>query len=122
MSGGHEDQRLCRTNYLNLFQNCDVPEEVSGTFDPEIDFEDDAVSHRLSYARRSRYERFYSVLSIYQLGERKSEPSMTFTRALKEISRVFKKRRKLRRLTGENISKNIPKSSKIHDYVLRDVM
>ena len=47
---------------------------------------------------------------------------MTFTRALKEISRVFKKRRKLRRLTGENISKNIPKSSKIHDYVLRDVM
>ena len=52
---------------------------------------------------------------------------MTFARAqssgvpLKELSRV-----KLRRLTREHISKNIPKSSKIPDYtrrahVLRDV-
>ena len=41
---------------LDLFQNCDVPEEVSVTFDPEIDLDDDAVG-------RSRYERFYSVRS-----------------------------------------------------------
>ena len=26
---------------LDLFQNCDVPEEVSGTFDPEVDLNDD---------------------------------------------------------------------------------
>ena len=41
---------------LDLFQNCDVPEEVSVTFDPEVDLNDDAVG-------RSRYERFYSVRS-----------------------------------------------------------
>ena len=41
---------------LDIFQNCDVPEEVSGTFDPEVDLNDDVVS-------RSRYERFYSVCS-----------------------------------------------------------
>ena len=45
----------------------------------------------------------------------------TYQGPLKELSRV-----KLRRLTGEHISKNIPKSSKIPDYtrpahVLRDV-
>ena len=28
---------------LDLFQNCDVPEEVSVTFDPEIDLDDDTV-------------------------------------------------------------------------------
>ena len=28
---------------LDLFQNCDVPEEVSVTFDPEVDLNDDAV-------------------------------------------------------------------------------
>ena len=39
---------------LDLFQNCDVPEEVSGTVDPEVDLNDDATG-------RSRYERFYSV-------------------------------------------------------------
>ena len=41
---------------LDLFQNCDVLEEVSVTFDTEIDLDDDAVG-------RSRYERFYSVRS-----------------------------------------------------------
>ena len=51
LSGCHEDQMT-----LDLFQNCDVPEEVSVTFDPEVD--DDAVG-------RSRYERFYSVRSNY---------------------------------------------------------
>ena len=55
------------------------------------------------------------------------EPSKMFTKAQssgvpwKELLRV-----KLGRLTREHISKNIPKSSKIHDYtrrahVLRDV-
>ena len=33
-----------------------MPEDVSGTFDPEVDLNDDAVD-------RSRYERFYSVRS-----------------------------------------------------------
>ena len=28
---------------LDLFQNCDVPEEISITFDPEVDLNDDAV-------------------------------------------------------------------------------
>ena len=41
---------------LDLFQNCDVLEEVSGTFDPEVDLNDDAVG-------RSRYERFCSARS-----------------------------------------------------------
>ena len=41
---------------LDLFQNCDVPEEIGGTFDPEVDLNDDAVG-------RSRYERFHSVRS-----------------------------------------------------------
>ena len=40
---------------LDLLQNCDVPEEVSITFNPEIDLDDDTVG-------RSHYERFYSVL------------------------------------------------------------
>ena len=35
-----------------------MPEEVSVTFDPEVDLSDDAVG-------RSRYERFYSVGSSY---------------------------------------------------------
>ena len=35
-----------------------MPEEASGTFDPEVDLNDDAVG-------RSRYERFYSVHSNY---------------------------------------------------------
>ena len=26
---------------LHLFQNCDVPEKVGGTFDPELDLNDD---------------------------------------------------------------------------------
>ena len=41
---------------LYSLQNCDVPEEVSVTFDPEIDLDYDTVS-------RSRYERFYAVCS-----------------------------------------------------------
>ena len=41
---------------LDLFQNFDVPEEVSVTFDAEIDADADAIG-------RSRYERFYSVCS-----------------------------------------------------------
>ena len=68
---------------LDLFQNCDLPEEISVTFDPEVDINDDAVS-------RSRYEQFYSVRSNYA----RSKSSKTFARAqssgipLKELSRV----------------------------------
>ena len=57
---------------LDLFQNCDVPEEVSVTFDPEVDLNDDAVG-------RSRYERFYSFRSNL-ICERKSKSSKTFVR------------------------------------------
>ena len=57
-SGCHEDQRLCRTNYIRFISNCDMPEEVSVTFDPKVDFNDDAVD-------RSHYEQFYSVRSNY---------------------------------------------------------
>ena len=28
---------------LDLFQNCDVPVEVSATFDPEVDLNDKAI-------------------------------------------------------------------------------
>ena len=41
---------------LDLFQNCDMSEEVNGTVDPEVDLNDYAFG-------RSRYERFYSVRS-----------------------------------------------------------
>ena len=69
-----------------------MPEEVSVTFDPEVDLNDDAVG-------RSRYERFYSVRNNYAR-ENLSTVFENFARAqssgvsLKEISRV-----KLRRLT-----------------------
>ena len=39
---------------IDFFQNCDVPQEVSGSFDPEVDLNDDAFG-------RSRFKRFYSV-------------------------------------------------------------
>ena len=55
LSQCHEDQRLCRTNYIT-FITFDVPEEKSVTFEQEVDLNDDAVG-------RSRYERFYSVRS-----------------------------------------------------------
>ena len=35
---------------LDLFQNCDVPEEVSRTFDSKVDLNDDAVG-RSCYTR-----------------------------------------------------------------------
>ena len=75
-----------------------MPEEVSVTFDPEIDLGDDAVG-------RSRYERFYSVRSNYEW------ENLTESSKAKSI---------------KHISKNSPKSSKIPDYtgrahVLRDV-
>ena len=41
---------------LDIFQNCDVPEEESLTFDPEVDLNDDAVG-------KARYERFFFVRS-----------------------------------------------------------
>ena len=58
---------------LDLFQNFNVPEEISVPFDPEVDLNDDAVG-------RSRYERFYSVRSSYasediSLRRRSREPS-----------------------------------------------
>ena len=37
VKNGDEDQRLEQIT-LDLFHNCDVPEKVSTTFDPEIDF------------------------------------------------------------------------------------
>ena len=66
-------QRSVEQITLDLFRNFDVPEEVSGTFDPEVDLNDDAVG-------RSRYERFYSVRSNYarenlSLRRRSREPS-----------------------------------------------
>ena len=57
---------------LDLFQNCDVPEEVNVTFDPEVDLNDDTIG-------RYRYERLYSARST--LCERKYMCSKTFSRA-----------------------------------------
>ena len=50
----------------DLFQNCDVPEEVTVTFDPEVDLNDNAVG-------RSCYKQFYFVHR--KLCERKSKSS-----------------------------------------------
>ena len=41
VKNSHEDQRLEQIT-LDLFQNCDLPGELSGTFDPEIDLNNDA--------------------------------------------------------------------------------
>ena len=49
-------QRSVEQITLDLFRNFDVPEEVSGTFDPEVDLNDDVVGG-------CRHERFYSVRS-----------------------------------------------------------
>ena len=73
LSGCHEDQRLCRRNYIRFISNCDVPEGVSISFDPEVDLNDDAI------LGRSRYERFYSVRSNYARAG-KSKSSKTFER------------------------------------------
>ena len=74
LSGCQEDQRLCGTNYIR-FISFYVSEEISVTFDPEVDLNDDAVG-------RSLYERFYSVGSNY-LRENLSHP-----RRSREPSRV----------------------------------
>ena len=84
---------------LDLFQNCDVPEEVSGTFD-QVDLNDGTVG-------RSRYERLYSVRTVIYARENMS--SKTFARAqssgvpLKELSRV-----KLRRKNSRTRFKEYP--------------
>ena len=54
---------------------CDVPEEVSVSFDPEVDLNDDAIG-------RSRYERFYSVRSNY------ARENLSIRRRSREPSRV----------------------------------
>ena len=72
----------------------------------------------LGSLRSGQRSQFYSVWS---------EPSKTFARALKKLSRVFKQSRKLRRLTRVHISKNIPVFqnswfSTRRAHVLRDVL
>ena len=60
---------------LDLFQNCDVAEEVSVTFDPEVDLNDDAFG-------RSAYK-FYSVRSNYV------RENLSFQRCSQELLHVF---------------------------------
>ena len=55
-SSGEERPKTVEQIALDLFQNCDVPEKFSGTFDPDVDLNDDTVG-------RSRHEWFYSVRS-----------------------------------------------------------
>ena len=88
-----------RTNYMR--SKC-------GTFNTEVDLNDNA-------AGRSRYEWFHFVRSNY------ARENLSLRRRSRELCK------NLRRLTREDILKNIPKSSQIHDYtrrahVLRDVM
>ena len=77
-----------------------------------VDINDDAIG-------RSRSERFYFVRSLIKC-DRKSKSLKTFARTqlsgvpFNELSCV-----KLELLIEEHISKNIPKSSKIHDYTCR---
>ena len=75
---------LWNKSTLDLFQNFDVPEEISVNFDPEEDLNDNAV--------RSNYARESIIL-----------PRRTSDVPLKELSRV-----KLRRLTQEHIFKEYP--------------
>ena len=56
MSSGEKRPKTVEQIALDVFQNCDVPEKVIGTFDPEVDLNDDTVG-------RSRHKRFYSVRS-----------------------------------------------------------
>ena len=51
-----------------------MPEEASGTFDPEVDLNDDAVG-------RSQYERFYSVCSLIMRQKVYLKSSKMFARA-----------------------------------------
>ena len=85
-----------------------MPEEVSVTFDLEVDLSDDAFV-------RSRYKQFYSVRSNYARENleyvRESPVEGSFevhfaceVEAIKSI---------------KHISKNSPNSSKIHNYTLR---
>ena len=60
---------------LGLFHNFDVADEISVTFDPEVDLNDDAVG-------RSHYEQFYSVRSNY------ARENQSLRRRLLEPSRV----------------------------------
>ena len=98
-------------------QKCEMSEEVSLSFGPEVVLSDDGVG-------RSRYEGFYDVHVNYTRENRTHpkhlhEPSRV---PLGELSRVFKKSRKFRRPTREQISRNIPKSSKIHCYTRADAL
>ena len=67
----HARNRPSKNSYSSITLEC--AEELSVTFDPEVDLSDDAVG-------RSRYERFYSVRSNYarenlSLRRRSREPS-----------------------------------------------
>ena len=70
-----------------------MPEEVSVTFDPEVDLSDNASG-------RSRYECFYSVHSNYAGENLKS--SKTFTRAQSRVPLMELLRMKLRQLSQLN--------------------
>ena len=68
---------------------------------------------------RSRFEQFYCIPSNVYVKENRTRPRRSREPSrvpLNELSRVLNKDRKSRRLLREYISKNVPKSSKVHDY------
>ena len=82
-----------------------MPEEVSGTFHPQVDLKDDAVD-------RSRYERFYSV-RISKVFEDVLESPVEWG----AFESTFAC--EVEATNSRHISKNISKSSKILDYTRR---
>ena len=81
----------------HLFQHCDVYfEDVNVNCDPE---------HVLNGNRRSRYEQFHFIHSNWARKKIEIVEDVCASPAeyFKELTRVFKKSRKLRRLTRENI-------------------
>ena len=80
----------------NLFQNCDVCfEDVKVNCDPE---------HVLNGNRRSRYEQFHFIRdNCVRINPIVENVCASPAKYLKELARVFKKRRNFRRLTWEYI-------------------
>ena len=68
---------------------------------------------------RSRFAQFYCIPTNVYVKENRSPPRRSREPShvpLNYLSRILNKSRKSRRLIQEYISKNVPKSSKVHDY------
>ena len=90
----------------NLFQNCDVY------------FEDVNVNCDREHVLNGNLAISSFILSTWEKIEVVEDVCASPAEYLKELTRVFKKSRKFRRLTREYIWKKITKSSKMHYYIM----